>query len=309
MRIVFWGTPEFAVPSLAAMIGEGAQVVGVVTQPDKPVGRQRTLTPPPVKRLALDEGLPVLQPEKPRGEEFEAALAALAPDLHVVVAYGHILPKAVIDAPRYGTINVHASLLPRWRGAAPIEAAILAGDRETGVCIMQMVPALDAGPVILEARTPIHADETGGELTARLSELGAQALLEALPAIESGLAVATPQPDEGVTYAPKLTREAARIDWTKPADVVARAIRAYDPRPGAWMQHRGDDVKCYGGRLEQDAHGDPGLVLEVAEHGMLVACGSGGAVRIGYVHPAGKRRLAALDWKQGRGVSPGDVLA
>ncbi|MCU0623395.1 MAG: methionyl-tRNA formyltransferase [Gemmatimonadaceae bacterium] len=309
MRIVFWGTPAFAVPALAALLGEGADVVGVVTQPDKPVGRQRTLTPPPVKVLALDEGLPVLQPLKPRGEAFMAELAALAPDLNVVVAYGHLLPQAVIDLPRFGTINIHASLLPRWRGAAPIEAAILAGDAETGVCIMRMVLALDAGDVLLERRTPIFADEAGGELTQRLSELGAQALLEVLPSIEQGTVVAVPQPAEGITYAGKLTREAARIDWTQDAAQVARAIRAYDPRPGAWTTHRGEDVKCYGGRLEQDAHGDAGLVLDVSEHGMLVACGRGGAVRIGYVHPAGKRRLAALDWKQGRGVAVGDVLA
>jgi len=251
MRIVFWGTPAFAVPALAALLGESADVVGVVTQPDKPVGRQRTVTPPPVKALAVAEGLPVLQPEKP---------------------------------------------------------AILAGDAETGVCIMRMVLALDAGDVLLERRTPILPDETGGELTQRLSELGAQALLEVLPQIEGGTAVARPQPTEGVTYAGKLSREAARLDWTGDAAAVARTVRAYDPRPGAWTTLRGEDVKCYGGRLEQDAHGDPGLVLDVAEHGMLVACGRGGAVRVGYVHPAGGRRRAALDWRQRRGVAVGDVL-
>ncbi|MFN9578453.1 MAG: methionyl-tRNA formyltransferase, partial [Gemmatimonadota bacterium] len=222
MRIVFWGTPAFAVPALAALLGESADVVGVVTQPDKPVGRQRTVTPPPVKALAVAEGLPVLQPEKPRGEPFLAELSALAPDLNVVVAYGHLLPQAVIDLPRHGTINIHASLLPRWRGAAPIEAAILAGDAETGVCIMRMVLALDAGDVLLERRTPILPDETGGELTQRLSELGAQALLAVLPQIEGGTAVARPQPTEGVTYAGKLSREAARLDWTGDAAAVAR---------------------------------------------------------------------------------------
>jgi methionyl-tRNA formyltransferase len=309
LRIVFWGTPAFAVPALAALLGEGADVVGVVTQPDKPVGRQRTMTPPPVKAFARDEGLPVLQPLKPRGDAFMADLAALAPDLSVVVAYGHLLPSAVIDLPRYGTINIHASLLPRWRGAAPIEAAILAGDAETGVCIMRMVLALDAGDVLLERRTPLFDDETGGELTERLSQLGAEALLEVLPRIEADVASASPQAAEGITYAGKLGRETARIDWTAPAAQVARAIRAYDPRPGAWTTLRGEDLKCYGGRLEQDASGDAGLVLEIAEHGMLVACGSGGAVRVGYVHPSGKRRVAALDWKQGRGVAVGDIFA
>jgi methionyl-tRNA formyltransferase len=307
MRLVFWGTPAFAVPALATLLGEGADVVGVVTQPDKPVGRQRVLTAPPVKVLAEAEGLPVLQPVKPRGAEFDAALAAWEAELHVVVAYGHLLPAHIVNGPRFGTINVHASLLPRWRGAAPIEAALLAGDTETGVCIMQMVQALDAGDVLLERRTPILPDETGGELTERLSELGAQALFEVLPLIADGLATRTPQPDAGVTYAGKLTREIARLDWTRDAFAVARAIRAFDPRPGAWATHRGDDVKLYGARVEQDASGDPGLVLDVAEHGMLVACGTG-AVRIGYAHPAGKRRLAALDWKQGRGVAAGDVL-
>ncbi len=307
MRIVFWGTPEFAVPSLSALLGEGADVVGVVTQPDRPVGRHRVLTPPPVKVRALEDGIPVLQPEKPRGEAFYAELAALAPDLHVVVAYGNLLPAAVIDGPRHGTINVHASLLPRWRGAAPIEAAILAGDTETGVSIQQMVLALDAGDVLLELRTPLLADETGGELTNRLSELGASALLEVLPLIEMGAVSRTPQDATHVTYAGKVTREAARLRWADDAASVARAIRAYDPRPGAWSVLRGDDVKLYGARVEQDANGDPGLVLEIAEHGLLVACGTG-AVRIGYAHPAGKRRVAALDWHQGRGVQVGDAF-
>jgi methionyl-tRNA formyltransferase len=307
MRIVFWGTPEFAVPSLSALLGEGADVVGVVTQPDRPVGRHRVLTPPPVKVRALEEGLPVLQPEKPRGDAFLAELTALAPDLHVVVAYGNLLPTAVIDGPRLGTINVHASLLPRWRGAAPIEASILAGDRETGVSIQQMVLALDAGDVLLELRTPLHADETGGELTNRLSELGASALLEVLPLIEMGAVSRTPQDATQVTYAGKVTRDAARLRWRDDAAAVARAIRAYDPRPGAWSVLRGEDVKLYGARVEQDASGDPGLVLEIAEHGVLVACGSG-AVRIGYAHPAGKRRVAALDWHQGRGVQVGDAF-
>lgn len=307
MRIVFWGTPDFAVPALSALLGEGADVVGVVTQPDRPVGRHRILTPPPVKVRALEDNLPVLQPEKPRGEAFYAELAALEPDLHVVVAYGNLLPTAVIDGPRHGTINVHASLLPRWRGAAPIEASILAGDTETGVSIQQMVLALDAGDVLLELRTPLHADETGGELTNRLSELGASALLEVLPLIEMGAAVRTPQDASLVTYAGKVTRDAARLRWSDDAALVARAIRAYDPRPGAWSVLRGDDVKLYGVRVEEDASGDPGLVLEIAEHGMLVACGRG-ALRIGYAHPAGKRRVAALDWHQGRGVQVGDLF-
>src|SRR5690349_5695241 len=187
MRVLFWGTPEFATPALRALIGEGFEVVGVVTQPDRPVGRSRsTLQASPVKRIALDEGVPVLQPERPRGDEFLAEVARLAPDLSVVVAYGHILPTAIIDLPRRGTINIHASLLPALRGAAPIQAALRDGAAETGVTIMRMVPALDAGPIILQARTPIVEDETFGELALRLSELGALTLIEALSLMELG---------------------------------------------------------------------------------------------------------------------------
>ena len=308
MRVLFWGTPEFATPPLRALLGEGVDVVGVVTQPDRPIGRHRSsTTPPPVKVVAIEEELQVLQPERPRGEEFASAIRGLAPDLSVVVAYGHILPKEIVDLPPLGTLNIHASLLPRWRGAAPIQAAILAGDNETGVSIMRMVPALDAGPVILTARTPILDDETGGELTVRLSELGALAIVEAMTLISLGDSEGTPQPDEGVTYAGKVTREQARIDFTRPAVDVSRVIRAFDPAPGAFSVLRGAEVKLFGVRVAADATGDPGTVLDIDEMGMLVACGDGG-VRIAYAHPAGRRRLASLDWAQGRGVAAGDVL-
>jgi methionyl-tRNA formyltransferase len=308
MRVLFWGTPEFATPPLRALLGEGCDVVGVVTQPDRPQGRHRnTTTPPPVKVIALEEELQVLQPDRPRGEAFMAALKELAPDLSVVVAYGHILPREVVDLPSLGTLNIHASLLPRWRGAAPIQAAILAGDTETGVSIMRMVPALDAGPVILQARTPIMDDETGGELTLRLSELGALAIVEALTLVSLGDSAGTPQPDEGVTYAGKVNREQARIDWARPAIDVSRTIRAFDPVPGAHSVLRGTEVKLFGGRVAQDMSGDPGVVLGIDEMGMLVGC-SEGAVWIAYAHPAGRRRLASLDWAQGRGVAAGDFF-
>ena len=259
MRVLFWGTPDFAAPALRALLGEGCDVVGVVTQPDKPQGRHRnTLVPPPVKVVAQDEELQVLQPEKPRGDAFLSAVRDLAPDLSVVVAYGHILPREVIDLPPRGTLNIHASLLPRWRGAAPIQAAILAGDRETGVSIMRMVPALDAGPVILQANTEILDDETGGELTMRLSELGALAIVETLTLLALGDAAGEPQSAEDVTYAGKLTRESARIDWTRPAVDVSRVIRAFDPEPGAYSTLRDTDVKLFGARLALDAVGDPG---------------------------------------------------
>lgn len=308
MRVLFWGTPDFATPPLRALLGEGYEVVGVVTQPDKPQGRSRsTLVPSPVKLIALEEGIPVLQPDRPRGEELEAALRALAPDVSVVVAYGHILPQSIVDLPPLGTLNIHASLLPRWRGAAPIQAAILAGDAETGVSIMRMVRRMDAGPVILQVPTSIPEDETYGELQLRLSELGALAILEALTLIALGAARETEQDEALATYASKVEREDALVDWTGDARQVARQIRAYDPRPGAYTTLRSIDVKLSGVRLALDASGDPGLVLAIDEAGMLVACGTGG-VRVAYAQPAGKRRLAALDWAQGRGVAAGDIL-
>lgn len=308
MRVLFWGTPDFACPPLRALLGEGYDVVGVVTQPDKPQGRSRSvLVPSPVKVIAEEESLPVLQPEKPRGEEFEAALRSLEPDISVVVAYGHLLPQSVIDLPPLGTLNIHASLLPRWRGAAPIQAAILAGDTETGISIMRMVKRMDAGNVLLQVPTPILDDETYGELQLRLSELGALAMVEALTLLSLGPVVEVAQDETRVTFASKIEREQAQVDWTQDGPAVSRRVRAYDPRPGAWTLQRGLEVKLYGVRVAMDARGEPGTVLAIDESGMLVACGDGG-VRIGYVHPAGKRRLASLDWSQGRGVAVGDVL-
>ncbi|MFA6167392.1 MAG: methionyl-tRNA formyltransferase [Gemmatimonadaceae bacterium] len=306
MRIVFWGTPDFATPPLLALIGEGFDVVGVVTQPDRPRGRSRSqLDPSPVKQVALEEGIAVLQPERPRGPEFVQALRDLAPDLSVVVAYGHILPREVIELPRFGTLNIHASLLPALRGAAPIQAAIAEGLDTTGVTIMRMVSALDAGPVIHVLTTPIEPDETGGELTLRLSELGATALIEALALMELGEAPERPQDDVQATYARKIEREDARVDWTQRATVVARRIRAYDPKPGAWSMVRNSEVRLFGSRAITDRSGMPGEVLEADEMGMIVACGDG-AVAIREVHPSGKRRMAALDWAQGRSVAVGD---
>jgi len=223
MRVLFWGTPEFAVPPLRALIGEGHDVISVVTGPDKPRGRSRSkLDPSPVKVVAMQEGVPVLQPEKPRGDEFMAAMEKLAPDISVVVAYGHILPRVAIDLPRLGTLNIHASLLPALRGAGPIQAAILGGLSETGVTIMQMVPQLDAGPMLHTLRTPIHSDETYGELHDRLTELGALGIVQALAMIDSGVARPITQDDEAATYAPKVDRTMTRLDFSKDADAVSR---------------------------------------------------------------------------------------
>jgi methionyl-tRNA formyltransferase len=307
VRVLFWGTPGFATAALRALLGEGFDVVGVVTQPDKSVGRSRSkLEPSPVKLVAVAEGIPVLQPEKPRGEEFMAQISALAPDVNVVVAYGHILPKAVIDLPRHGTLNIHASLLPALRGAAPIQAAIREGLGETGVTIMQMVPKLDAGPILLQARTSVLADETAGELTLRLSELGAGALIETLALVELGLAKPEWQDEGRATYAAKLTRETAQVDWTRSAYEVGSHVRAYDPKPGAWGRINGAEVKLFGGRVApRGSSPGPGDVIAIDGDGMLIACG-GGAVRIAAVQPAGKRRLTPQQWANGRGVAVGD---
>ena len=309
MRVLFWGTPEFAVPPLRALIGEGFDVVGVVTQPDKAVGRSRSkLEAPPIKQIALDESLPVLQPEKPRGDEFIAQLRALEPDISVVVAYGHLLPTDVIDLPRLGTLNIHASLLPLLRGASPIQAAIREGHTETGVTIMRMVKALDAGPILVQARTPVPDDETYGELQLRLAEMGAMALIEALTLIDIGRAIETPQNDALATYAGKVGRGEARVDWTKDAATVSRIIRAYDPRPGAFTQAASGEVKLFGARLApRTAERPPGEVLTIDGDGLTVACGTG-AVRIAAVHPAGKRRIAPSEWSRGRGISVGERL-
>jgi methionyl-tRNA formyltransferase len=301
---MFWGTPEFAAPTLRALVGEGFEVCAVVTRPDRPVGRDRVLTPPPIKQIAVEESLPLFQPESPRDEEFQELLEAVAPDLSVVVAYGHILPRSIIELPRLGTLNIHASLLPALRGAAPIQGAIRDGLTETGVTILRMIPALDAGPVILQSRTPIADDETYGELQGRLAESGALALIEALTLIELGRATESPQDDSLATYARKVDRDTTRIHWSLDAREVANAIRAYDPRPGAWASHSGADVKLFGAHHLFDVSGSPGEVLAADAAGLVVACGSG-AVRICDVQPSGKRRMQAIEWHRGRGIAVG----
>ena len=311
MRVLFWGTPEFAASALRALLGEGHDVVGVVTQPDRPRargGRSRSrMDASPVKEVAAEEGLTVLQPDRPRGEAFVADVRALGPDVSVVVAYGHILPKEVIDLPRHGTLNIHASLLPLYRGAAPIQAAIRDGRRETGVSIMRMVPALDAGPVILALPTEILPDETGGELQLRLAELGAEGIVEALALVELGGAREQAQDESRATYAQKLTRDSARVVWTEPASVVECLVRAYDPKPGAWTTRAGMEVRLFGARGTATDSGTPGTVLGAAEKNLLVACGEG-SVRIAEVHPAGRKRQSAAAWMHGRGVAVGDIL-
>jgi methionyl-tRNA formyltransferase len=310
VRVLFWGTPEFAASPLRALIGEGFEVTGVVTQPDKPQGRSRKLTAPPVKLVALDERIPVYQPPSPKDAEFEQAIRLLSPDISVVVAYGHILPRRMIDLPRMGTLNVHASLLPQLRGAAPIQAAIRQGFTETGVTIMRMVPALDAGPIILPAAIPILEDETYGELQNRLSELGALTLLEALALLGLDAAKEQPQDESRATYAPKVTRDDSRVDWNLSAGEVARTIRAYDPKPGAFTTLNSVDVKLFGPRVVSldkipvGQNPQPGDIVSSSD-GLVVMCADT-AIRIQEVQPSGKSRMSSLDWARGRGFAVGD---
>ncbi len=307
MRVVYFGTPDFAVPSLRALVGEGFDVVGVVTRPDKPTGRHRSkATPSAVKLAALENDLPVLQPERPSEPDFLAKLKELAPDLSIVAAYGHILPQALLDVPAKGSVNVHASLLPALRGAAPIQRAILAGLTETGITIMQMDAGMDTGPILHQVATPIAADETGGELTERLAELGAEALIEALTLLDEGGLEPRPQDHAKATLAPKIRREEERLDWSCPADAIARKVRAFDPRPGAWTSLRDRELKLFGARTV-DAAGEPGLVLRAGDE--LVVAASGGAVAVAEVQPAGRARMSVRAFVNGRGVAAGDVLA
>jgi methionyl-tRNA formyltransferase len=303
VRVVFFGTPEFAVPSLQALLGEGFDVVAVVTQPDKPQGRSRSTTvPPPVKAAADAEDVPVLQPERPGDPAFLARLRALAPDVGVVVAYGHILKPDLLGLPRLGMINLHPSLLPELRGAAPVEWAILNGFKQTGVTIMRMEEGLDSGPILLQIPHDIDPDVTGGELAEHLSEMGAQALVEVLALFQTNGLEPHPQDHARATYAPKLTRDTAHIRWTDPAERVARLIRGLDPRPGAWTELDGREVKLFGARVVE-GRGAPGEVQQT-DDGLRIATGQG-AVRIEEVQPAGKARMAAAEWVRGRGAQAG----
>ena len=306
MRIVFFGTPDFAVPSLEALLAEGAQVVGVVTQPDKARGRSRsTLFPPPVKQLAERHQIPVLQPERPIGDVFLQALRHWHPELGVVVAYGHVLRPEVLALPPRGMLNIHASLLPRLRGAAPINWAILQGEAETGISIMQMEAGLDSGPVLRQTTTPIGIDETAGELRGRLAALGAETLVETLALMRLGRLTPTPQDPALASYAPKLDRGVTRVDWSETAAAVSRRVRAFDPAPGAWATVEGTDVKLFGARVSEGA-GRPGEVLPGA--GPLRVAAGRGVVEIAEVQPAGRARMSSEAWLRGKGPRPGQIL-
>ena len=301
LRLVFAGTPQFAVPSLEACLASGANVVAVYTQPDRPAGRGRKLGPSPVKDAARAAGLPVEQPEGLRDPAARERLSACAPDLMIVVAYGLILPKAVLAIPRLGCWNVHASLLPRWRGAAPIQRAILAGDAETGIGLMQMEAGLDTGPVLLEARTPIAAGDTGGTLHDRLATLGAQTLAEALARTLRGEAlVGQPQPADGIVYAHKLDKTEAKLDWTDAADILARKVRAFDPWPVAEGLIDGERMRIWAAEpIAASVVGAPGSVHATHRDAIDVATGDG-LLRIRELQREGGRRIAARDWLNAR---------
>ena len=285
MRIVFMGTPVFSVAALEALVGAGHEIVCAYTQPPRPAGRGKKEQPSPVQARAEALGIPVRHPTSLKTAEAQAEFAALGADVAVVVAYGLILPQAILDAPRHGCLNIHASRLPRWRGAAPIHRAIMAGDAETGVCIMQMEAGLDTGPVLLRKVTAIGAEETTGELHDRLAAIGAEAIVEALARLRE----LTPevQPEEGVTYAAKIDKAEARIDWARPAAEVARLICGLSPFPGAWCDVVGERVKFHGARVVA-GKGAPGEVIS----GFTVACGEG-AVEITRVQREGKKAMAA----------------
>ena len=305
MRIVFWGTPAFSLPALRALGDEGHDLLAVVTQPDRPAGRGRELAKSAVKVEAEAEGIPVLQPEKAHTPEFVAELRALQPDLSVVVAYGQILKPEVLAVPRLGSVNIHGSLLPGLRGAAPVQWAIIRGMETAGVTIMKMDAGLDSGPMLLRVEEPIEPDESACELSGRLAEIGAEALIEALALLEAGQIAEEPQDPAKATYAPKLDREQARLDWSRPAAEVSRWMRGLDDVPGAWSPLAGTGpVKLFRPTLD-GAAGEPGTVLATRDDGILVACGEG-AVLIREVQPPGKRRMNAADWVRGRGVAVGD---
>ena len=289
MKIIFMGTPEFSVPVLEAL-HQRHEIVAVYCQPPRPAGRGKADRPSPVQTRAVALGLPVRHPVSLRSEDAVLDFAALGADVAVVVAYGLILPQAVLDAPRLGCLNIHASLLPRWRGAAPIHRAIMAGDRETGVCIMQMEAGLDTGPVLMREAVEIGAEETTADLHDRLSALGARLILQALDQLPLP---AVPQPSEGVTYAAKIDKAEARVDWTRPALDVDRLIRGLSPFPGAWVDVKGERVKLLRSRLSE-GRGAPGQVLR----GFTIACGDG-AIEITEAQREGKRPMPALEVLRG----------
>jgi methionyl-tRNA formyltransferase len=305
MRVLFAGTPAFAVPALEALIGAGHRIDLVLTQPDRRAGRGLATAPGAVKQAAVRHGIPVFQPASLKEPDAQARLREAQSDVLVVVSYGLILPQAVLDIPPRGALNIHASLLPRWRGAAPIQRALLAGDPMTGVCIMQMDAGLDTGPVLLREAVAIESDESAGTLHDKLATLGARLIVVVLDGIGRGELQALPQPAEGVTYAHKIDKAEAFVDWARSAAEIERQVRAFNPAPGAVARLRGADVKLWRARPLEGSNAPPGTVLRVGREGIDVACGSG-VVRITELQRAGGKRLPADAFLRGCAVVPGE---
>lgn len=303
MRILFMGTPDFAVPSLEALLAAGHQVVGVFTQPDKPKNRGMKLQPPPVKVCALAHDIPVFQPTKLRDGTALAQIQELAPDLIVVAAYGRILPQEILDYPRLGCINVHSSLLPKYRGSAPIHWAILNGDQESGVTIMKMVLALDAGDILAQRATPIDPDETVEDLHDRLADLGAQLLPETVEKLADGTAVAIPQAEDQVTLAPMLSRALSPMDWTRPARQLHNQVRGLIPWPAAVTELNGTRCKVFSTTVLEETTGKaPGCVVAAGKKGLKIACGGGTVLQINELQADGGKRLKAADYLRGHPI-------
>ncbi|MGH8753422.1 MAG: methionyl-tRNA formyltransferase [Burkholderiales bacterium] len=304
MNVVFAGTPEFAAHILDQLLRSGFNIARVLTRPDRPAGRGMKDTASAVKRLALSHGLKLLQPQTLKESTLLDELKRISPDVMVVAAYGLILPKAVLKLPRLGCINIHASLLPRWRGATPIQHALLAGDTKTGISIMQMDEGLDTGPVLMQARLSIAADDTAQTLHDRLAQLGGEAVVRTLRGIERGDLQPQPQLKQGASYAGKLGKAEAQINWQKEAVQVERAVRAFNPNPGAYTTLNGETLKIWKARLEDRMSGKPGEIVSVDRRGIVVACGTG-AVRIEEVQKAGGQRLPVSEFLSGFALKPG----
>jgi methionyl-tRNA formyltransferase len=304
LRIVYMGTPEFAVGPLAALVEAGHEVCCVYSQPPRPSGRGHKITPSPVHAFAQDKGIPVRTPRRLRDADDQAAFTTLNADVAVVAAYGLILPKAVLDAPRHGCINIHASLLPRWRGAAPIQHAIMAGDTETGVTVMQMDEGLDTGAMLMAERIAITAETTATTLHDGLAGIGARLIVRALSQLEAGTLTATPQPEAGVTYAAKLSRDDGRLDWRRSAADLERQVRALTPWPGTWFSHEGTVLKVSGAEVVADADGPPGRIIDDR---MTIACGGGG-IRPTRIQRPGKAPMATADLLRGYPLPVGTML-
>ena len=294
-RILFAGTPDFALASLRALVASGVRPAAVLTQPDRPAGRGKKLTASPVKQFAIAQGIDVMQPDTLRDPLVAAELAALQPDLLVVAAYGLILPQNVLDIPARGCLNVHASLLPRWRGAAPVQAAILAGDAQTGISLMSMTAGLDCGPVYVTEAVEIGERQTAGELHDLLAELGGSMLVRHLDAILDGTIEAVEQDEEQATYAGKITRSDAEIDWRLSSAELSRAVRAYNPVPGAWFRWGGERIKCWSAESAAAVDAPPGTVVGTGKDGIVVAC-SESALRLTSLQRPGKRRVTAQEF-------------